>query len=89
MNKLRPDVDEYVRQHLGTFRAPTHKATHYGLAGRVHTVKPGERIIYAPDGTPIRIIEDQNGGTQVEHGDHLHAVIRPQTIVGGAESFTP
>lgn len=80
MNRLRPDVEAYVQKYLATFRAPPKKVTHFGPAGRITVRGNGERVLYAPDGTPLRVIENPEGGTHVEQGDSVHVVIRPGTV---------
>jgi hypothetical protein len=80
MTGLRPDVDRYVQEYLTSFRAPVKKGTQFGFGGRVRTRKPGERLLYAPDGTPFRVIENPDGGTQIEQNDCLHAVARPGVL---------
>ena len=80
MNRLRPDVDAYVQKYLTSFRTPPKKVTQFGFGGRVRTLKPGERVLYGPDGKPFRVIENPDGGTQIEQDDHLHAVVRPQVV---------
>ena len=73
-----PTVDEYVRRHLLDMQAPLKRATVYGPAGRWVRRKTGERIVLAPNGTPIRVVSYVDGGSAVEHGnDHRHAVARP------------
>lgn len=70
---------------LRTLRARRREATTFTPAGRTVIHKQGERIIYAPNGDPIRVLEMEDGnGNQVEHGDHLHAHIRPTTVTRGA-----
>ena len=74
------DVDDYIARNIESFRAPTRKVTTFGFGRRSRTVRPGELVLYAPNGTPFRVIEDPRGGTQIEQDDHLHAVIRPPTV---------
>lgn len=74
---MTPTVDQYVAAYLTAMRAPLKQRTQFGPAGRAVIHSDGEKVIYGPDGTPIRIIEDTLHGTHVEHGDHLHAVVRP------------
>lgn len=80
VNGRRPTLEDYVQSMLTTFRANTRKATQFGPAGRAVIEKPGERVLRGPNGEPIRVIENPDGGTQIEHGDHLHAVLRPATV---------
>jgi len=80
VNRLRPDVDAYVQEYLQSFRTDPRQATQFGFGGRVRILRPGERVLYAPDGTPFRVIENPDGGTQIEQDDRLHAVIRPSTV---------
>lgn len=75
-----PSVDEYVAAALTALRARPREQTTFTAAGRQTIRSNGERVLYAPDGTPLRVVEDPLGGTQVEHGDHLHAVVRPRTV---------
>ena len=53
---------------------------------RVHST--GQRTIYSPRGEPILVVEFPEGGNQIEHGDHLHAAIRPDAaaVLGKAQS---
>lgn len=67
-------------------RAPLRERTIFGPAGRARVHLPGERMILSPTGEPIKIVEDELHGVQVEHGDHLHAVVRPRTITKGANA---
>jgi hypothetical protein len=60
--------------------APLQETTVFGPAGRGIIRRPGERILYGPGGAPIRVIQLPAGGTQVEHGDHLHAHVRAPTV---------
>ena len=73
-----PTLDEYVQAHLTAMRAPLKRATVFGPSGRWVQRKTGERIVLAPDGTPIRVVSFIDGGSAVEHGDDTrHAVARP------------
>lgn len=76
----------YVEARLLKMRAPLKEKTMFGPAGRQVLHSNGEKMILGPDGEPIKIVEDPLGGVQVEHGDHLHAVIRPRTVTKGARS---
>lgn len=80
INGRTPTVDEYVQSYLTKMRAPLKARTMFGQAGRAVIHSNGEGIIYAPDGTPIRVVENPEGGNQIEHGDHLHAVVRPRVV---------
>lgn len=75
-----PSLDEYVQAFLTQMRAPLKERTQFGPAGRSVIRSSGERVLLGPKGDRIRVIEDPLHGTQVEHGDHLHAVIRPETV---------
>jgi len=57
-----------------------------GRTMRVHS--EGRRVIYSPRGEAILVVEMPEGGNQIEHGDHLHAAIRPMAavVVGKAQS---
>lgn len=72
-----PTLDEYVQAFLTSMRAPLKERTQFGPAGRAVIRSDGERVLLGPRGEKIRVIEDTLHGTQVEHGDHLHAVVRP------------
>jgi hypothetical protein len=74
---MTPTVDEYVQAFLTAMRAPLKERTQFGPAGRAVIRSKGERVIYGPRGVPIRVVEDELHGTQIEHGDHQHAVVRP------------
>jgi hypothetical protein len=80
-------VDDYVQAYLTQMRAPLKQRTVFGQGGKTVVRSKGERILLGPNGQPIRVVEDPEGGTQIEHGDHLHAVIRPQAVTarGGTE----
>ena len=76
-----PTLDDYVQQHLTQMRAPLKRATVFGPSGRWVQRKTGERIVRAPDGTPIRVVQFIDGGSAVEHGnDTRHAVVRPLPV---------
>ena len=75
-----PSADEYVQAFLTQMRAPLRHRTVFGPSGRAVIRSKGEQVIYGPNGEPIRVIEEPEGGTQIEHGDHLHAVMRPRTV---------
>jgi hypothetical protein len=76
-----PTLDDYVQQHLTQMRAPLKRATVFGPKGRWVQRKTGERIMLAPDGTPIRVVQFIDGGSAVEHGnDTRHAVARPLPV---------
>jgi len=71
-----PTLDEYVQAYLTAMRAPVKERTQFTSAGRQVIRSAGERTIYGPKGEPIKVIELPEGGNQIEHGDHLHAVVR-------------
>lgn len=79
-------LDVWVGKHLTYMRAaPRQRRTMIGPAGTFRPLDDGEAVIVSPDGTPIRIVEriGDDGvvsGNQIEHGDVLHAVVRPQSI---------
>ena len=76
---MTPTVHEYVRAFLTSMRAQPKERIVSTVAGTTRVRSRGERILYAPDGvTKIRVIEEPDGGTHIEHGDHLHAVARPK-----------
>ena len=77
---MTPSLDDYVQAFLTSMRAPLKRRTMFGPAGRQVLRSKGERVIYGPNGQPIRVVENPEGGNQIEHGDHLHAVVRPQTV---------
>lgn len=79
-------LPEFIEGNLTRLRAPLKQRTMFGPAGRAVLHSPGERLIYGPRGEPIKVVEDEMQGTQVEHGDHLHAVVRPQTVTKGARA---
>lgn len=72
-----PTLDEYVQAFLTQMRAPLKERTQFGPAGRAVIRSSGERVLLGPRGERIRVIENTEHGTQIEHGEHLHAVIRP------------
>ena len=73
-----PTLDEYVGAFLMGMRAPRSERTVFTSAGRHVVHGKGEKILYGPKGEKIRVIEDENRNTQVEAGDRLHGVARPQ-----------
>jgi len=70
-------------------RAPL-KETIISTSSRTMRVRSaGQRVIYSPRGEAILIVELPEGGNQIEHGDHLHAAIRPEAaaaVLGKAQS---
>lgn len=87
-----PTIDEYVQAFLSSMRAPLKQRTVFTSAGRTVVHDSGERILYGPKGEKIRVIEQPGHSTQVEHGDHLHGVVRPKPVrvrmpVGRAQAF--
>jgi hypothetical protein len=77
---MTPTLDDYVQAFLTQMRAPLKQRTQFGPAGRAVIRSNGERILYGPRGEKIRVIEDTLQGTHIEHGDHLHAVVRPKPV---------
>ena len=75
-----PTIHQYVQDYLTKMRAPLREKTVFTPAGRTVLHSDGELIIYSPRGEPILVVEKPEGGTQVEHGDHLHAHVRPQCV---------
>jgi hypothetical protein len=82
-----PTTLDYVSSYLKMMRAETKKRTMFTRAGRTVVRSPGERIIFSPTGEKIRVTEipgpEYSGGNQVEHGDHLHAHVRPLVVTAG------
>ena len=89
MSDLNPAVKAYVERYLMAMRAPLTKKTMFTSAGRSTQLSNGERILLGPNGQKIRVIEDPMHGTQIEHGEHLHAVIRPQVVEIKSEGHRP
>lgn len=86
-----PTIDEYVGamrtargyidHTLTRQRAEVKRTTMFGPAGKAVLQSNGERVIYGPNGAALaRVVEDPQGGTQVEENDRLHAVVRPKQI---------
>lgn len=75
----------WVEARLLKMRAPLRERTVFTPAGRTVLHSNGERRLVGPDGEPIKVVQDPFGGVQVEHGEHLHAVIRPPTVTKGAK----
>ena len=69
MAKPIPTLDDYVQAHLTAMQAPLRRATVFGPAGRWVQRRTGERIMLAPDGTPVRVVSFIDGGSAVEHGN--------------------
>ena len=78
------DVDAYVQAHLKQFEAELRAKTMFGPAGKQVIRSQGERIVVAPNGARIRVVQlpagAGSGHTQVEHGDHVHAHVRPDSL---------
>ena len=81
MTRRPHTADEYVDAYLTRMRCRPKERTVFTLAGRRTVRSNGERRIVAPNGQPIRVIGTPDGGTQVEVGDRLHAVVRPRPII--------
>lgn len=75
-----PTLDEYVEAFMHSMRAPLKAKTVFGPAGRQVVHESGERILYGPKGEKIRVIEQPGHSTQIEAGDRLHGVVRPQPV---------
>ena len=75
-----PTLHQYVQAYLQAMRAPWKETivSTSAATSRVHS--EGTRTLYGPKGEPIKITEDLAHGTHIEHGDHLHCVVRPQPI---------
>lgn len=84
--KAARSLPEFVEANLLTLRVQPKERTVFGPAGRCVVRSNGERTIYGPNGEPIKVVEDPLGGVQVEHGEHLHAVVRPPTVTKGARA---
>ena len=80
INGRRPTTEDYVRSMLTTMRANLKERTVFTPSGRTTIHDRGERVILAPNGDKIRVVELPEGGNQVEHGDHLHAHIRAKPV---------
>ena len=78
------DVDAYVQAHLKQFEAELRAKTMFGPAGKQVIRSQGERIVVAPNGARIRVVQlpagAGSGHTQVKHGDHVHAHVRPTPL---------
>jgi hypothetical protein len=77
---VTPTLDQYVQAYLTSMRAPLKQRTVFTQAGRTVVHESGERILYGPKGEKIRVIEHPGHATQIEHGDHLHGIVRPQPV---------
>ena len=85
-----PTVHEFVKAYIRRMRAPLKQATMFTVAGRQTLHRDGERVLFAPDGTPLRVIERHGpggGGNQIEHGDHLHAHVRAPCVAMRGEAL--
>ena len=80
MGRPVPNLDDWVQLALTSLRAPLKQRTVFTRAGRSTLHRSGEQVIYGPNGQPVRVIEHPEGGNQIEHGDHLHAVVRPKPV---------
>ena len=78
------DVDAYIQKHLAEYQAELRAKTMFGPAGKQVIRSQGERIVIAPNGARIRVVQLPAGSgighTQVEHGDHVHANVRPDPL---------
>jgi hypothetical protein len=75
-------TEDWIRHKLNQIRAKRREMwIHAGGRGlKVHA--QGERIMYLPDGTPVKVTtSDCNHTSQVEEDEALHAIARPDTIV--------
>ena len=79
MNELPPGVDQFIHDYLTQLRAPLKRSTMFGPAGRQVLRSPGERVILAPNGEPIRIIENPDGNL-IETENSLHSHVRPASV---------
>lgn len=71
----------YIDRTLTRQRAEIKRTTMFGPAGKAELRSNGERVIYGPNGAALaRVVEDPDGGTQVEENDRLHAVVRPKQV---------
>jgi len=83
---MTPSVDQYVQAFLTAMRAPLKERTQFSSAGRQVIRSKGERIIYGPNGHPIRVVDDELHGTHIEHDDRVHVVVRPRPASVGASA---
>ena len=79
VTRQMPTAEDFIQAALKSLRAPLKEKYVSTQAGHTRHKTSGERILYAPNGEPLRVIEDPYGGTQIEHGNSLHAVVRPKT----------
>jgi len=82
---INPDItNAYIERHIRQYQAELRSKTVFGRAGRAVIRTQGERIVLGPNGERIRVVQlpagDGPGHTQVEHGDHVHANIRPNPL---------
>lgn len=84
-HRTTPTLDEYVQAFLTKMRAPVKQRTVFTAAGKAVVRSTGTKTLYGPNGQPIKVVEDTEGGTQIEHGDHLHAVVRPNLVTTGVK----
>lgn len=80
-----PTVDDYVNAYLLHMRAKPRERFVSTVAGTATVRSDGERVIYGPNGEPIRVLEraperDGSTGNQIETDGRLHAVVRPAAL---------
>ena len=79
-----PSTLEWVGARVGELRCPQRlrRTLLLGIGARHRhdEMKPGEKVLYAPNGEPLRVVGYENGSVAVEHGEHRHALVRPRTI---------
>lgn len=84
MSDLPQSAEDYVEYALQSLRAPRKTKTLFTRAGRQRVRQQGERLLYGPDGRPIKVVTDAAGNTTVAT-DKIQAVhVRPQVIRTGA-----
>jgi hypothetical protein len=81
VTRQMPTAEDFIQAALTALRAPLKEKFVSTAAGNTRHKTSGERTLYAPNGEPLRVIEDPSGGTQIEHGNSLHAVVRPKTAI--------
>lgn len=77
---MGPDVNAWVHQNLRTIRAPLRAKMVFTSAGRQIVHEAGEMRILGPNGEPIKVVTDENGGTVITTDETQGVHLRPPTL---------
>lgn len=74
-------TENIIKAALHKFRAPRRTKTVSTVAGTFDVHLPGEKILYLPNGTTVKVTTDESDhATQIEEDEALHAIARPESI---------